>query len=146
MKGLEQSGDVAMDSRSYEDAVAHYSTALSLDPLSVDLLMKRSKARAGSGSWEGSLEDADAVRVSYFTQEQSNQYDRRQLNSIHQPHLATKESTLHYLAPTATLKQSTRITICSWYLNNQLILLLGVNIFRSRMKASSEWPTCRRIA
>ncbi|KAI9571738.1 hypothetical protein HD554DRAFT_2073590 [Boletus coccyginus] len=64
MKGLERNGDVAMDSASYEDAVAHYSTALSLDPLSVDLLTKRSKARAGNGTWEDSLQDANAVRVS----------------------------------------------------------------------------------
>ena len=64
MKALEQNGDVAMDSASYEDAVAHYSTALSLDPLSAVLLTKRSKARAGIGSWQDSLQDADAVRVS----------------------------------------------------------------------------------
>ena len=64
MKALEQNGDVAMDSASYEDAVAHYSTALSLDPLSAVLLIKRSKAHARIGSWQDSLEDADAVRVS----------------------------------------------------------------------------------
>ncbi|KAI9571008.1 hypothetical protein HD554DRAFT_235454 [Boletus coccyginus] len=61
MKALEQNGDVAMDSASYEDAVAYYSTALSLDPFSAVLLTKRSKARAGMGSWEDSLQDANAV-------------------------------------------------------------------------------------
>ncbi|KAI9571763.1 hypothetical protein HD554DRAFT_2016457, partial [Boletus coccyginus] len=61
MMALKRNGDVAMDSASYEDAVAHYSTALSLDPLSVDLLTKRSKARAGNGSWEDSLQDANAA-------------------------------------------------------------------------------------
>ncbi|KAI9567616.1 hypothetical protein HD554DRAFT_924007 [Boletus coccyginus] len=61
MRGLEQNGDDAMDSASYEDAVAHYSTALSLDPLSAVLLTKRSKARAQMGSWEDSLLDADAA-------------------------------------------------------------------------------------
>jgi len=64
MKALEQNGDVAMDFASHEDAVAHYSTALSLDPLSAVLLTKRSKAHARIGSWQDSLEDADAVRVS----------------------------------------------------------------------------------
>jgi len=53
-----------MDSASYEDAVARYSAALSLDPSSAVLLTKRSKARAEIGSWEGALQDADAVRVS----------------------------------------------------------------------------------
>ncbi|KAI9571086.1 WD40-repeat-containing domain protein [Boletus coccyginus] len=48
MKALEKSGDVAMDSAAYEDAVVHYSTVLSLDPLSAVLLTKRSKARDGS--------------------------------------------------------------------------------------------------
>ncbi|KAI9571750.1 hypothetical protein HD554DRAFT_1817238 [Boletus coccyginus] len=61
MKGLEQNGDVAMDSASYEDAVARYSTALSLDPSSAVLLTKRSRARAGIGSWQYSLQDADAA-------------------------------------------------------------------------------------
>ncbi|KAI9571578.1 hypothetical protein HD554DRAFT_2036523 [Boletus coccyginus] len=60
-QGLEQNGDVAMDSSSYEDAVAHYSTAMTLDPLSAVLLTKRSRARAGVGSWQDSLEDADAA-------------------------------------------------------------------------------------
>ncbi|KAI9457366.1 hypothetical protein HD554DRAFT_1780713 [Boletus coccyginus] len=50
-----------MDSASYEEAVAHYSTALALDSLSALLLTKRSKARAGIGSWQDSLEDADAA-------------------------------------------------------------------------------------
>ena len=53
-----------MDSASYEDAIIHYTTALTLDPLSTDLLTNRSKARAQIGSWEVSLEDADSVRVS----------------------------------------------------------------------------------
>ena len=63
MKALEQNGDVAMDSALYEDAVTHYSTALSLNPLSADLLTKQSKARAGSGSREDSLQGANAVRA-----------------------------------------------------------------------------------
>ncbi|KAI9461112.1 hypothetical protein HD554DRAFT_2196679 [Boletus coccyginus] len=61
MKGLEQNGDVAIDSASYEDAVAHYSMALTLGPLSAVLLTKRSRARAGIGSWQDSLEDAEAA-------------------------------------------------------------------------------------
>ncbi|KAI9571745.1 hypothetical protein HD554DRAFT_2326879 [Boletus coccyginus] len=61
LTALEQNGDVAMDSASYEEAVAHYSTALSLNHSSADLLTKRSRARAGNGSWEDSLQDADAV-------------------------------------------------------------------------------------
>ena len=59
----------------------------------------------------------------------TNQYDPRRSNSIHHLQLATKESMQHYLALTATLKQSMRITVCFWYLNDYLILLLGVNTF-----------------
>ena len=55
-----------MDSASYKDAVVNYTTAPTLDPSSTDLLTKRSKARAAIGSWQDSLEDADAVRVSGF--------------------------------------------------------------------------------
>ncbi|KAI9571736.1 hypothetical protein HD554DRAFT_2312047 [Boletus coccyginus] len=61
LQALDQHGDVAMDSASYKDAVVYYTTALSLDPLSADLLIKRSKARAGIELWEDSLEDADAA-------------------------------------------------------------------------------------
>jgi len=46
----------------------------------------------------------------------------------------------HYLALAAILKQSMRTTICSWCLNNPLILLLGVINFRSYMNASSKCP------
>ncbi|KAI9571074.1 hypothetical protein HD554DRAFT_244710 [Boletus coccyginus] len=61
MNPLEKNGDIPMDFASYEDAVAHYSTALSLDPLSAVLLTKQSKARAQMGSWEDSLQDANAA-------------------------------------------------------------------------------------
>ncbi|KAI9461362.1 hypothetical protein HD554DRAFT_1521317 [Boletus coccyginus] len=61
VKLSERKGDVAMDSASYKDAVAHYSTALSLGPLSAVLLAKRSKAQAGIGLWQDSLQDADAA-------------------------------------------------------------------------------------
>jgi hypothetical protein len=63
-----------MDCVSYEDAVAHYAAALTFNPLSTDLLTKRSKARAWTGSWEDSLEDADAVRGA------NSQCDPRRLN------------------------------------------------------------------
>ncbi|KAH0829008.1 hypothetical protein J3R83DRAFT_2460, partial [Lanmaoa asiatica] len=61
LKALEQRGDLAMDSTSYAAAAVHYTTALTLDPFSADLLTKRSKARAGIGLWKDSLEDADAA-------------------------------------------------------------------------------------
>ncbi|KAI9571066.1 hypothetical protein HD554DRAFT_2077895 [Boletus coccyginus] len=55
MKVLEQNGDVAVGSASYEDAIAHSSTALFLDPLSAVLLTKKSKPR------DGLLQDANAA-------------------------------------------------------------------------------------
>ncbi|KAI9573369.1 hypothetical protein HD554DRAFT_2310612 [Boletus coccyginus] len=61
LKVLEQNGDVVMESASYKDAVANYSTALSLDLSSAVLFTKRSKAQAGIGSWDDSLQDADAA-------------------------------------------------------------------------------------
>ena len=59
-----------MDSAVYKDAVVHYTTALTLDPLSTYFLAKRSEARAAIGSWQDSLQDADAVRISLFRLEQ----------------------------------------------------------------------------
>jgi len=67
-----------------------------------------------------------------------NRYDPRRSNSTHHLYLATKENMQHYLALAAIVKQSMRITVCSWCLNNPLILLFGVIIFRSYMNASSK--------
>ena len=51
-----------MNARQYDIAVSQYSTALSLDPpTSQVLLAKRSKARAGMGSWQDALNDANEV-------------------------------------------------------------------------------------
>ena len=51
-----------MIARQYDEAVSWYSTALSLDPpTSPMLLAKRSKARAGMGSWQDALNDANEV-------------------------------------------------------------------------------------
>ncbi|KAG8217956.1 hypothetical protein J3R82DRAFT_6127 [Butyriboletus roseoflavus] len=56
-----QCGDDAMHTALYKDADVHYTTALSLEPSSTDLLTKRSEARAAIGSWQDSLKDADAA-------------------------------------------------------------------------------------
>ena len=61
---LEDLGDTALTSQEHDEAIARYSSALSLDPTSrVDLLVKRSKARASKGLWEDALTDADDVRM-----------------------------------------------------------------------------------
>ena len=51
-----------MSGRQYDEAVSQYSTALSLEPPTPQVLLaKRSKARAGMGSWEDALNDANEV-------------------------------------------------------------------------------------
>jgi len=104
-----------MDSASFEDGVVHYSAALSLDPLSADLFIKRSKARAGTRTWQKSLGDADAVRVSYLIYiGANNRYHPRRSNSTQSYlQLTTKEGMQHCLALTPTMRQSMRIMICS---------------------------------
>lgn len=62
IKPLEDDGDAALQSKNPEEAIHHYSVALSLDPSSpAHLFVKRSKARAMSLSWEDALNDADEV-------------------------------------------------------------------------------------
>lgn len=64
-ENLEKLGDTAMDSQSYNEATEHFSTILSLNPADhMDILVKRSKARASMNSWEDALSDAD--EVSFF--------------------------------------------------------------------------------
>ena len=61
---LEDLGDTALTSQEHDEAIARYSCALSLDPTTrVDILVKRSKARAYKGLWEDALTDANDVRV-----------------------------------------------------------------------------------
>ncbi|KAI6041676.1 hypothetical protein EDC04DRAFT_3139608 [Pisolithus marmoratus] len=62
---LERVGDEAFESLKHDDAIAQYSTALSLSPLgSAGLLIKRSRARAAKGLWEDALQDAnEAVKA-----------------------------------------------------------------------------------
>ena len=51
-----------MDSEIYDEAMKRYSDALALDPTNqCDILLKRSKVRAVTGSWEEALIDADKV-------------------------------------------------------------------------------------
>ena len=51
-----------MSARQFNEAVFRYSTALSLDPPTLPVVLaKRSKARAGMGSWQDALNDANEV-------------------------------------------------------------------------------------
>ena len=51
-----------MNAKEYDVAVLQYTTALSLNPVTLeDLLGKRSKAHAGKGEWEDALSDANEV-------------------------------------------------------------------------------------
>ncbi|KAH0832421.1 hypothetical protein J3R83DRAFT_13461, partial [Lanmaoa asiatica] len=61
MDKLNELGDEAMDSAAHRDAAAYYSSALTLDPLSTDVLDRRSRAHAAMGDWEAALEDANAA-------------------------------------------------------------------------------------
>ena len=55
-------GDAAIDSQSYHEAAEYLSTVLSLSPADrMDILIKRSKARAMMNSWKEALSDADKV-------------------------------------------------------------------------------------
>ena len=52
-----------MDAQRCDEAVSHYSSALSLYPLSPQgVLIKRSQAYLEIGSWERALDDANQVR------------------------------------------------------------------------------------
>ena len=68
----EKLADGAMGSENYTEAAEHFSTMLSLDTADrVDILIKRSRARAMVGSWEDALRDADEV---YFVSSYHEDY------------------------------------------------------------------------
>ncbi|KAF8439913.1 hypothetical protein L210DRAFT_3760855 [Boletus edulis BED1] len=55
-------GDTAADAQRYDEAISHYTFALSLDPHSAQsILIKRSKAFLETGSWKQALDDANQV-------------------------------------------------------------------------------------
>ncbi|KAF8553291.1 hypothetical protein OG21DRAFT_1268297 [Imleria badia] len=59
---LEDLGDLAMNARQHNEAIARYSAALSLKSInSQALFVKRSKAHANMGLWNGALNDANQV-------------------------------------------------------------------------------------
>ncbi|KAH0831376.1 hypothetical protein J3R83DRAFT_14039 [Lanmaoa asiatica] len=121
LKTLKQRGDVAMDSASNEDAVVHYTTALTLDPLSTDLLVKRSKVRAEIESWADALEDADAaiklnpsspfgyerkhaaLHGAHRYDEAINAYNDMLLKLEQSPDSVTRASRNHYVSPSQTV-------------------------------------------
>ncbi|KAF8554888.1 hypothetical protein OG21DRAFT_1496708 [Imleria badia] len=62
VKKLEMLGDTAVSSAEHDDAIARYTSALSLDPLDpIDILVKRSEARASKRLWADALTDANEV-------------------------------------------------------------------------------------
>ncbi|KAF8128156.1 hypothetical protein EV363DRAFT_1085280, partial [Boletus edulis] len=62
LEKLEHLGDVAVDARRHEEAITHYTTALSLKPPTPqDIIIKRSKAFVEIGSWKEAVDDADLL-------------------------------------------------------------------------------------
>ena len=66
---LEGLGDTALSSGKHDEAIARYTSALSLSPSNrIDILVKRTTARASKGLWEDALTDANEVcALSYLT-------------------------------------------------------------------------------
>jgi len=59
---MERLGDTAVDAQRHDEAISHYSTALSLDPPSQQrILIKRSRARVETKSWTEAIDDANQV-------------------------------------------------------------------------------------
>ncbi|KAF8545666.1 hypothetical protein OG21DRAFT_159754 [Imleria badia] len=59
---LEALGDTALNAGEHDNAIARYTSALSLEPSSlIDTLVKRSKARASKELWKDALMDANEV-------------------------------------------------------------------------------------
>ncbi|KAF8548773.1 hypothetical protein OG21DRAFT_1489089 [Imleria badia] len=63
-KTLKHLGDTAVNSQRYEEAVSHYSTALSLNhPSPQDVLVKRIKAFMATGCWKQVADDANQLII-----------------------------------------------------------------------------------
>ena len=64
---LEGLGDTALSCGKHDEAIVRYTFALSLSPSNpINILVKRSTARATKGLWEDALTDANEVRYVIF--------------------------------------------------------------------------------
>ena len=62
---LKRLGDVAVETQRQDDAITHYSVALSLNPVvRKDILIKRSKVYVAKELWENAMDDTN--QVSHF--------------------------------------------------------------------------------
>jgi tetratricopeptide (TPR) repeat protein len=69
---LKHLGDIAAEAHQHDEAITHYSTALSLNPVILqDIFIKRSMVYMAKGSWEEAIDDANQVRHSCLAQDQS---------------------------------------------------------------------------
>ena len=67
LEKLEHLGDTAVDAWQYDVAISHYSTTLSFNsPSPQGILIKRSKARVATRSWQQALDNANQVRLFFL--------------------------------------------------------------------------------
>ena len=60
---LQHLGDIATEAQQHDEAITHYSTALSPNPvIPQDVFMKRSKVYMAKRSWEDAIDDTNQVR------------------------------------------------------------------------------------
>jgi hypothetical protein len=104
---LNELGDVAMDSAAHNDAAAYYSSVLTIDPLSTDALIKRSKAHGAMDDWEAALKDANDVCVVWaFIPRLANDMHLRQSRLIRHTLGAMSGNTQRSMVLVVTTKQS----------------------------------------
>ncbi|KIK11437.1 hypothetical protein PISMIDRAFT_690350 [Pisolithus microcarpus 441] len=118
---LERTGDEALGSAKYDDAIAQYSAALSLSPpSSTGLFLKRSRARTAKALCEGALQDATKAvnadpsspwgyEAKHMALHKAKQYDEAiaafnsMLHSIERSHdPAIKQLRKNYTSPSET--------------------------------------------
>jgi len=106
---LSELGDVAMDSTAHQSAAAYYSSILTLDPLSRDVLIKRSKALGAMSDWEAALKDANAVCVvRLLIRQLANDMHIRQSHLIRHTLGVTSGNMQRCMVLVVTTKQSKR--------------------------------------
>lgn len=113
MDKLIELGDAVVDSAAHSDAVAYYSLALTLEPLSMSVLIKRSRAHAATRDWEAALQDANAVRVvGLLSRKLANDMHLRQSYSIHHILAGTRGSMQRSMVVVIMTRQSKHSMRC----------------------------------
>jgi len=106
---MERVGDTAVDAQRHDEAIFHYTSALSLNlPSPQGILIKRGKACVARGSWKQAIDDANHVHQ--FSHFEVNLVEPSSSGNHPRPNITTG-----LRGQACSFTQGRRVRECDWY-------------------------------